>query len=284
MTYGFLVALGHVVRLLPDNFVTALAKLLATLFFDLFRVRRKLVLANIATAFPDLEESARIAIGRQSYNHFLLTVFEFVSADATTATKTVSFKGKENLSCLSPTQGGYILCCHMGNWEILSAAVNTSINPTRVIVKKLSNPSAERFVSEQRAAIGMDVIVRKKRLDAVKAIRKAIASGDTIGFVLDQARLGEPRLEFFGRPAKTNTSLASLSQRFRGPIIPVRIERQAYNRHVVEFSPPLSLPELSPDAPPEQGHAEHSLLFNKALEALIRKAPEQYFWLHNRWK
>lgn len=261
-----------------------MAKLLATVFFDLLRVRRKLVLANIATAFPDWDQTAQVALGRQSYYHFLLTVFEFVSADATTAARTVTFKGKENLSCLSPSQGGYILCCHMGNWEVLSAAVNTCVNPTRVIVKKLSNPSAEKFVSEQRAAIGMDVIVRKKRLDAVKAIRKAIATGETVGFVLDQARLGEPRLEFFGRPAKTNTSLASLAQRFKGPIIPVRIERQGYNRHVVEFSAPLHLPEPNPEAPLEQGHAEHSLLFNKALETLIRKAPEQYFWLHNRWK
>lgn len=282
MTYGILVLLGRIIRQLPDRAVTALARGLARVFFDGLKVRRKLVLANIATAFPSHPEPETLA--RKSYYHFLLTIFEFISADPKTVLDGVTFEGLDHLSGLSASQGGYILCCHTGNWEVLSAAVNTKINPTRVIVKKLSNPGAERFICEQRAAIGMDVIVRKKRLDAVKAIRKAISSGVTVGFVLDQARVGEPRLPFFGKPAKTNTSLASLSQRFPGPIIPVRIERLSYNRHKVQFSAPLTLPPVDPSRPPEEGYAEHSRLFNKALEELIRHAPEQYFWLHNRWK
>lgn len=282
MTYGILVALGRFIRLLPDAAVTALASGLAVFFFDILRVRRRLVLTNIATAFPDHPGKVRLA--RSSYRHFLLTIFEFVSADPKTVLDTVSFSGKEHLDALSPSQGGYILCCHTGNWEVLSAAVNTKVNPTRVIVKKLSSPGAEEFVSRQRAAIGMDVIVRKKRLDAVKAIRKAISTGATVGFVLDQSRLGEPKIDFFGRPAKTNTSLASLSQRFPGPIIPVRIERLGYNRHMVHFYAPLELDPLDPAEPPEEGYARLSLQFNKALERLIRLAPEQYFWLHNRWK
>lgn len=281
MTYRILKALGHFIRMLPDAWVVALARCLAFLCFDVFRVRRRLVVSNIATAFPDRQDHEDMA--RRSFFHFLLTVFEFVSGDSQTAAETVTFEGEEHLQNLP--NGAYILCAHLGNWEVLAAAVNTRLIPTRVIVKTLSNKGAQRFVAEQRAAIGMDVIVRKKRLDAVKAVRKAIANGHVVGFVLDQRRKGEPRLEFFGRPATTNTGLASLSQRFVAPIIPVRIERLAFNRHKVVIAPPL--PPLEPPGPNDfftDDIARRTQQFNHALEELIRHCPEQYFWLHNRWK
>lgn len=282
MTYGFIKALGRLIRVLPDTVVTALARGLAWLFFDVLRVRRRLVLANIATAFPELEHKEQLA--RESYRHFLLTVFEFIAARPENVLETVSYEGAEHLSAITPQQGGYILCCHSGNWEVLSAAVNREINPTRVIVKKLSNPGAERFLSEKRAAIGMDVIERKKSRDAVKAIRKAMGEGVLIGFVLDQARIGEPRLPFFTKTAKTNTSLALLADSYPGPIIPVWIERLAYRHHKVHILPPLQLPQLDPSLPEDEVHNTRTIQFNRVLEDIIRKAPHQYFWLHNRWK
>lgn len=282
MTYGIIVALGWLIRALPDSAVTALARGLTWLFFDLLQVRRELVLANIATAFPDHEDKEQLA--RQSYYQFLLTVFEFISARPETVLDTVTFTGTEHLRGISASQGGYILCCHIGNWEVLSAAMNRKVNATRVIVKKLSNPGAERFVSQQRAAIGMDVIERKQRRDAVKAIRKAISSGALIGFVLDQARIGEPRLPFFTKTAKTNTSLALLADRYPGPVIPVWIERLSYRHHKVHILPPLVLPDLGMALTEDRAQAIRTLQFNRVLEDIIRLAPQQYFWLHNRWK
>lgn len=282
MTYGIITLLGRLVRALPDSAVTGLARGLAWLFFDVIRVRRRLVLANIATAFPERDDKERL--GRESYYHFLLTVFEFISARPETVLDTVTFEGTEHLSGISASQGGFVLCCHTGNWEVLSAAVNLKVNPTRVIVKKLSNPGAERFVSEQRAAIGMDVIERKHRLDAVKAIRRAIGNGTLIGFVLDQARIGEPRIPFFTKPAKTNTSLAMLWARYPGPVIPMWIERLAYRRHKVHMLKPLTLPDLGPDIDEDDARDIRTRQFNQVLEELISQVPEQYFWLHNRWK
>lgn len=282
LTYGIIALLGRFIRVLPDGVVTGLARTLARLFFDVLRLRRRLVLANIATAFPERDDKEQLA--RASYAHFLLTVFEFISARPETVLDTVTFEGTEHLSGITPSQGGFVLCCHTGNWEVLSAAMNREVNPTRVIVKKLSNPGAERFVSQQRAAIGMDVVERKHRLDAVKAIRRAIGNGTLIGFVLDQARIGEPRIPFFTKPAKTNTSLAMLWAKYPGPVIPMWIERLAYRRHKVHILKPLTLPDLGEAIDEDVARDVRTLQFNQVLEELIRIAPEQYFWLHNRWK
>lgn len=97
---------------------------------------------------------------------------------------------------------------------------------------------------------------------------------------MDQSRPGEPRLPFFGKPAKTNTGLATIWRRTQAPILPAFIRRVDVNRHVVTILPPvcMSFKSDSEDMTVASAH------FNEKMESMIRQAPEQYFWLHNRWK
>ena len=98
---------------------------------------------------------------------------------------------------------------------------------------------------------------------------------------MDQARPGEPKLPFFGHPAKTNTSFAAICRRFRAPIVPSFVLRQSFNRHVQYFLPEVSL-EYTGDT--DADILKQSTEFNAVVETCIRRCPEQYFWLHNRWK
>ncbi|MCX6131608.1 MAG: lysophospholipid acyltransferase family protein, partial [Proteobacteria bacterium] len=112
-------------------------------------------------------------------------------------------------------------------------------------------------------------------------IREVLARGEIVGFIIDQARPGEPRLPFFSKPAKTNTSLAAIWCRARAPIVPVFIHRQSFGHHIIECQPELVLQETASSA---DDIIHNSLIFNRVVETAVRRYPEHYFWFHNRWK
>lgn len=266
---------------MPDKIIKTASYVLSLLFFDLIRVRRRLVLKNLGRAI-NLPQKELKKIARKSYYNFLLNIFEFMSERDDHKFSNVEFEGLENLSlALEEKKGAFILCAHLGNWEVLAAAVNKKINPTNVIVKKIKNAGVNRFIEEKRIAIGMSCIERKNKLDAIRSVRNGLKTGAFIGFVLDQARPGEPKIPFFGVPASTNTSLASIWQRNSAPIIPTYIKRVGYNKHKIKFFKKIELTETNDR---EKDLLDHSLAFNQSLESMILENPEQYFWFHNRWK
>jgi len=268
-------------RLSPRG-VSGTAWVLAFLIFDILRVRRGLVLRNLAVAFPEKDTAERILIGRLSVYNFALTIIEFLRSQSQDITAQVTFVGMEHAqAALAQGRGVYVLCSHLGNWEAMGAAATRSVAPAHVLVKKVGSSSVNRFVSELREKNGFLTVKRRKKGDGFAAIKEVLARGEIVGFVMDQARPGEPKLPFFGRPAQTNTSLAAIWQRVPAPVLPALIRRTAVGEHVIEFFPELGL-ELSADAAADV--LRHTTQFSEVIEGCVRKFPEQYFWMHNRWK
>lgn len=265
-----------------DETIDRIAAFLAFLAFDLLRLRRGLVLKNLRIAFPEKSEPERVAIGRASMKNFALTALEFFRSQNTDIASRIEIKGIEHArKCLDQGKGAYVLCFHLGNWEAMGAAVTRNIAPAYVLVKKVGSSSVDRFVSELREKNGFLTVKRRKKGDGYAAIKEILARNEIVGFVMDQARPGEPKLPFFGQPAKTNTSLAAIRQRCPAPVLPSYILRLGPSRHVVEFFPEIVLDDTGDAA---RDVLEHSTRFNAIVESCVRRAPEQYFWMHNRWK
>lgn len=260
-----------------------LARGIAWLFFDVLRIRRRLILQNITQAFGDtLTAPEKQQMARESIFQFLLTIFEVMHCRSPRIADQVGIEGAEHLqSALDQGRGAFILCCHMGNWEVMGATVNRHFALTKVLVKKVGSDLVNQFVEERRHAIGMNTIERSSPLAAIKTIKATLKDGHIVGFVLDQSRPGEPRLPFFNKPAKTNTGLATMWQRTKAPIIPAYIQRRDFDQHVLHLLPAL---ELTESGDRDQDVLTHTQQFNQVLETMIRRNPTQYFWLHNRWK
>jgi KDO2-lipid IV(A) lauroyltransferase len=130
----------------------------------------------------------------------------------------------------------------------------------------------ERF----RRRSGVELITRRRGL---REILDALRQGRLVGILLDQnvSRGQGAFVPFFGVPASTSRSLAVIALRTGAPVLPVFIRRQPDGRHRVEIEPALA-------APPDGDVVAFTASFNGAIEAAIRKAPEQWFWLHRRWK
>ncbi len=275
--YRFIKGTGIFLSRLSPARLEQAARVLAVLSFDLLRFRRRLILANLAVAFgAEKSQAERVRIGRASMMHFFLTVFEFLRSVRQDILGDTVVEGVEHVTrALEEGRGGYILCCHLGNWEAMGGAGTRFAVPTYSLVKEMRQGGVDRLVDELRRKNGLYPIYRKPAGAAIKQIRQTLKRNELVGFVLDQARPRTPKVPFFGKPAKTQTSLATLWRKHPAPIIPVSIRRVSAGKHVVTAWPPLNV----------EGRGERlTEQCNEMIEQMIRTCPDQYFWLHDRWK
>lgn len=262
-----------------------LAKVLAFLEWHIFRLRKNVVIKNLkivadsGAISPDQIEE----IGKTSVYHIILTFLEFLySFRRPFDMARVEVGGKEHLDkALELGKGVYILCAHLGNWEYMGAAYTQLLCPAHVIVKKVGSDSTDRFVNDLRRSNQFLPITKRTRGNVVRDIFRVLRKNEVVGFILDQARPGSPKLPFFSMPAKTNTSLATLWHKAPAPIVPSYSYRTGVNRLTIVCLPQVPMRDTGDR---EADILFNSMQFNKILEGMICLHPEQYFWMHNRWK
>lgn len=281
--YRLIKGLGHALCRLSPTALDRWAAVLARLSFDVLRIRRRMILRNLTIAFGDTYTAAeRVRLGRASFKHFYLTAFEFLRATGTNVLADTDQEGLEYVTAaLAEGKGAYVLTCHLGNWEVMGAAGAHFATTVNALVKEIGSGGANRLVDELRRKMGWVPIYRKPEGTALKAILAALKRNELVGFMLDQARPGAPRIPFFGTPAKTLTSLAAIWRKYPRPIIPVSIHRLGPCQHHAKAWPPL-MPVRTDDA--KQDVLNLTAECNRMIEQMIRETPEQYFWMHNRWK
>ena len=282
--YGFLTWIARLASRTSCKRLDRISWVLAVFIFDILRIRRRVVLSNLKLALGDaLDDKARVALGRRSVHGFCRTILEFLHSAQNDPTATTGVQGIEYVNAaLARGQGVFMLMPHVGNWEAAGAMLGKLFGPTWLPAKKVAMVSVNRFLTEMREKRNFFPIKREKKGDGLRCIREALARNQLVGLVIDQTRPGEPKLPFFGHPAKTNTSYAAIWRRVGcPPIIPGYIERTAFFEHTIKFFPAI---ELKPTGTQEADVLAHTRIFNDVAEKMIREHPEQYFWMHDRWK
>lgn len=261
----------------------AFSEILTVIFYDALNVRKKIIFKNLRIAFGDsISEAERIRLARASFLNFMMTTLEFLRGYYVDIVRNTEIENADKLrDILDEGKGAFVLCMHMGNWEVMGASVSRLIAPAHVIVKAVGSKQVDNFVEAVRKTNGFVSIKRTKGTHHVREVFSALKQGEIVGFVMDQARPGENRIPFFSQPAKTNSGLAVLARKTRVPVVPGYTLRESFGRHRIYFLDPL---ELSFTDNIEEDIRSLSLHFNQSLEEIIRKKPEQYFWLHDRWK
>jgi Kdo2-lipid IVA lauroyltransferase/acyltransferase len=197
------------------------------------------------------------------------------------AVATISVEGGEHLLAVMARWGrALILTGHLGNWELLTLTPKLSGFPTTVVARPLDSPWLRPFANAIRRKAGTVL------LDKRGALREAFAAlkrGHLVAILLDQnaSRREGVFVPFFGYPACTSRSIALLALRTQTPVLPVFIRRSSRGRHTVVIYPPLKASSAGPD---EDQVAAFTARCNEAIEVAIRAAPEQWFWVHDRWR
>ncbi|MGL4595536.1 MAG: lysophospholipid acyltransferase family protein [Thermoguttaceae bacterium] len=267
------------------------AKGLAIFFTDFVPVRRKLLLENLQTAFPEMPMEKRRQIIRKMWEHLFLMGIEVALAGRKIRDRNwndfIELKNTEPLlSLLHQNRPVILVTGHFGNFELGGFSLGVLTYPTNSVARTLDNPFLNNFIKEFRESTGQFLISKNGGYDD---ILRVMENRGVMTFLADQS--AGPKgcmVDFFGRTASTYKAIALLSLQFNAPIVVCyslrretesgRFEPMQFTMNIVEILDPLDLPSDT------QNVKEITQWFTKQLEAGIRKHPTQYWWLHNRWK
>ena len=267
---------------LPAGAALLCGEALGLLLSRLLPGRRTLIRANLSKAFPELAPDAVRRIEKGVWKNIGRTAVEFIRVPLFAragAERFVEWEGVEHLErALAQGTGAILLTSHFTNWELTGMFIAQRFeNRLTAIARPMKNSFVERWVQNKRATGGVQIILHRQ---AVRASLKWLKRGNFLGALVDQnLYTGGVFVDFFGRPAATTTLPILLHVRTGAPVIQVYTLRTKKGfRLVVE--PPVAFPSVSEGDPVVAWTAE----LNHHLERVIRRYPENWFWIHNRWK
>lgn len=247
-------------------------------------VRREVVAANLARAFPDADPAWREEVARQSYRHLGREAVEMVRLSRLTPEQVVQRTEippgiwAEFREALEPGRGALLVTGHYGNWELAAAAISARGIPIEAIAKRQRNPLVDAQIAEARRRLGIRVMDMS---EASKRVLRALSEGHVIGIVADQdARRAGVWVPFFGVPSSTYRGPAMFALRFGVPLFSAVARRLPDGRYRVDGA---RIP-AEPTGDLEADVRRVTAAVAAHLEGEIRQEPGQYFWFHKRWK
>jgi len=277
----------HIFTWIPLGMRVLLGRILGYLF-SLLKMQGNRVEGHLQLAFPELTDIEHNKLKRKYYRHLGLLVFELLSLPLLKREKVLEICQIEGLEHVRPhLEAGKSVCIlasHTGCWELGMSGLCHAIDDftAHIIVKEIKGKAGNYLAAKVRKNHKSNPIFRR---NAIREIAKALKSNCLMGFVLDQNMTIDEGVfvNFFGKPACTMPSLAVLSHRFIAPVIPVAIWRDEDLRtHHVKFYPEIKWEAISEN---KQKNIVHNTQKYVAMqEKIIRMHPEQWIWMHHRWR
>ncbi len=290
--YAVIASFLRLIRLLPYGVCRAVAAAAGEAIFRFAPRRRRIARANLRIAFPELDEAQRLNLARRSCRSFILTCLEgakfLTRFDLRRAEKTVreivddAEDTIDKVRAIHEDAGGCVFVVpHLGNWEFLAHAGALAGIPLTVPVRPLDNRKLEASLYEMRASSGQEILSKK---NAFFHLREALRKGRSVAILADQNAGGEGiDAPFFGRPARTTPAPAALAVLYNRPLVLISCLRKGdARRYEILLSEPIA-PDMNAKSA-KQEMERLTKLVNEETEKLVRKGPEQYLWIHDRWK
>lgn len=240
---------------------------------------------NLQLAFPRKSAEERQQILRKLYRNLGWLLAEFCRMPRYTAGITRSFiryEGLEHyLAARDRGKGVLILTGHLGAWELSSFYHSLMGYPMSIVIRRLDNPLVDNLVNQIRCQHGNQVLHKD---DFARGLLAAMRRGETVGILMD-TNMTPPQgafVDFFGHPACTGSGLARVAMKTGAQVLPgFLLWEEATQQYVLRFGDPLAL-AASDDV--EADALANTALFTKVIEDYIRRYPDQWLWVHRRWK
>jgi KDO2-lipid IV(A) lauroyltransferase len=245
----------------------------------LLRRDRRRTLDHLAMAFPERSEGERARLGRASFLHHGRTLGECLAlfhADGADLERLVEVRGWEEVErARGAGRPILIVTGHCGNWELLAATINSRGLGMVVVARSLDDSTQQRLLAGLRERFGTATLERGVE-GAARKLLGALRAGRALGMLIDQdTKVDGVWVPFFGRLAFTPVGAAKIALRQDTAVIPTFIERLPDGTHRATFHPPLDLPDDVTEA---------TAAMTATIEAQIRRVPEQWVWMHRRWR
>jgi KDO2-lipid IV(A) lauroyltransferase len=271
--------------LLPRPLARAHGIFIGWVVYFLFGRLRRVGRRNLQIAFPNKSQHERNHILRGMYVSLGRLLAEFCLLPRYTR-KNVSqvavYQGFENFEQAEQQKKGVLLLTgHVGGWEIGSFVHSLYGHPMNIVVRPLDNPYLNRLVEEFRSRFGNRLLPKQ---DFARGLLAAPHNGETVGILMD-TNMTPPQGDFvpcFGVLACTATGMARVAMKTGAAVVPAfTIWDDQLRKYRVTFEPAIKLVKTGNS---DADVLTNTALFNKAIEDVIRRHPEQWLWVHRRWK
>jgi Kdo2-lipid IVA lauroyltransferase/acyltransferase len=275
---------GRVLSALPRSAALALGRGLGALWGDIDRRHVAIAADHLRRAFPHWDESAVLSTARGVYRHFGQVLFDILwlqGRPREIVLPLVEIVGREHVdAAIAAGRGVVYATCHLSNWEVLALAHSWVFGPVGVVVRALDNPALDARLAAFRRQGGSTLIYKQHALG--QALRR-LREGGGVALLIDQnvAPGDGIFVPFFGRPAATTTVAAALAVKTGAALLPAHIETLPDGRYRSVYEAPLAF-DLSGNRAEELARLTGEL--TARIEGWVRAHPEQWLWLHRRWK
>ena len=276
-------------KIAPRSFIYSAMKGLTLLVYHSDKKRRNLTIQNITMAFPEKNQEEIVNLSREVYVELSKTIAEILlmfverfDIDEAVVNRDEVILQLEALVQKS-SHGIIAMTAHFSNWELLAHFLSKHGLPMLAVGRQGNNTLIEENITIPfRKKYGNDTVTKKKAmLNMVKRLKK----GGNIGILIDQ-KAGDTnsvKVDFFGKPAETTTTIAMLKQKFNPKIVPLFIARVSDGKYKIIMND--SIDYVAEEEQDEEKKLElMTVKYNQVIESVIRKYPSQWFWMHNRWR
>ena len=281
LCFRALIGLTHI---LPRRLMLAFGSFLGLLADLLLARHTRIALDNLALALGDeLEPARRRQIVRRCWQHFARTIidmFYIPRMDLQAIRRMIDLEGEENLrEAVAEGEGVMVYSAHFGHWELAAVVAGFEGVPLAIIARPLSNPGLEPVLRSLREVSGNRIIYKR---NAIRAIIQALKEKMAVAIMIDQdARDRGIFVPFFGRPASTTATPASIALRTGAPIIPVSCVPTGKGKYRIRVLPRI---DTRSSGDPEADILRITTECTTILEGWVRERPELWLWMHRRWK
>ncbi|MGH9632277.1 MAG: lysophospholipid acyltransferase family protein [Bryobacteraceae bacterium] len=263
-------------RYLPRSVADRLARgYVRVLDLSIPRLRRT-AYRNLSMALPGADRKAVTDGVFRSIARLLVAFARFPDIGKENVADWIRYEGFEHFEeAMHRGRGVLFATAHLGNWELSAFAHALLSRPMHVVVRPLDNPGIDALVERRRALSGNWLIPKK---EAARAVLKALARNEAAGVLIDQnSSLDEGVfVEFFGVPACANPGFAKLAAHSGAAVMPgFALWSESEGRYVLRFYP---IVEMTGDP------LKDTAALQKQLESVVREHPDQWLWIHRRWK
>ncbi|MHC4780051.1 MAG: lysophospholipid acyltransferase family protein [Planctomycetota bacterium] len=284
LSFTAFAGLRAAVNLLPWHRAYALGDILGWVWWLVDSRHRRLALSNLEIAFPHLSAGRRRRLAFDNFRHLSKVFIETLrygkldSENWTTRIRVVNPEVYEK-AC-AKGRGVIAVSGHIGNWEWLSAHA-FRFGRVNIVARAIHNPLMDREIRQRREKADIHQIYPTR--ESPREILKALRAGEPVCFLVDQSAKGDEgvAVPFFGRPAPTHTGPAVIATRANAPVISVHTYRGPDDRIRLVYSEELDLVRTGDR---KEDVVTNTALFTRVVEEAIRSHPEQWFWVHDRWR
>jgi KDO2-lipid IV(A) lauroyltransferase len=273
------------ISILPRPVARAAGIGLGQLVYLLHGKLRRVGMRNLQLAFPQKSAHERRRILRGEFTSLgrqLAEVCLFPSYTRENVTKIVVYDGFENFERAEARGKGVIyLTAHLGGWELSAFSHSIQGHPLHVVMRSMDNPFLDRFITHLRTMHGNRAVDKD---NFVRGLLSAMKAGETVGILMD-TNMTPPQgvfVDFFGIPACTASGLARIALRTDAAVVPgFTIWDRELRKYRLRFDPALALIRTGDE---EADIVANTALFTKVIEQYVRRYPDQWLWVHRRWK